>query len=287
MSEPGEQRERAPVLGLIAGAGALPVCAARLLESRDEPFRVFGFEGLTDPDLARAARCTRLGQLGAMRGLLAAAKVAELLIVGRFPKATLLANPELLSPDEEALALLARGGDWDDDGLQGMIADWLEAEHFRVARQDELLAPLLAQTGRLSRRAPSEAERADFEAGRRAVLTLGRAGIGQCVATRRGCVLAVEAVEGTDAMTRRAGALGGSGATIVKAARPGQDRRFDLPTIGPGTIASMRDAGATALAVEAGATLVVDRSRLIAAADAAAIAVWGFEADPGASESGR
>ena len=286
MSEPGEQRERTTVLGLIAGGGALPVWAARLLGSRERAFRVFGFEGLTDPDLAPAARCTRLGQLAEMRGRLAAEHVGELLIVGRFPKPTLLADPELLSPDEEALALLAGAGGWDDDGLQGLLADWLEAGDFAIARQDQLLAPLLAAAGPISHRAPSEAERADFESGRRAVLALGRAGIGQCVAVRRGCVLAVEAVEGTDAMICRAGALAGAGATIVKAARPGQDRRFDLPAIGPDTIASMRAAGATALAVEAGATLVVDRPRLIADAEAAQIAVWGFEAGPADSEGG-
>lgn len=287
MRDPGEQRERASVLGLIAGAGRLPDCAARLLGSLGRPIQVFGFEGLTDQDLVPPDRRTRLGQLAAMRQLLEAAGVGELLIVGGFPKATLLANPELLSPDEEALALLARGGDWDDDGLQSMIAGWLEAANFEVARQDDLLAPLLARVGALSRRAATETERADFESGRRAVETLGRAGIGQCVAIRKGCVLAVEAVEGTDAMIRRAGELAGPGATVVKAARPGQDRRFDLPAIGPDTIASMRHAGATALAVEAGSTLIVERARVLAEADAAQIAIWGFEGGLAASAGER
>ena len=287
MREPGDQRERTPVLGLIAGAGRLPDCAARLLGSLGRSLQVFGFEGLTDRDLVPPSNCTRLGQLAAMRRLLEAADVGELLIVGGFPKARLLANPELLSPDEEALALLSRGGDWDDDGLQGMIAGWLEDAHFEVARQDVLLGPLLAGTGPLTRRAATETECADFESGRGAVETLGRAGIGQCVAIRSGCVLAVEAVEGTDAMIRRAGELAGPGATIVKAARPGQDRRFDLPAIGPETIASMRQAGATALAVEAGSTLVVERARLLAEADAAQIAIWGFEGSQAASAGGR
>ncbi len=287
MREPGEQRERASVLGLIAGAGALPICAVRLLESLGRPVRVFGFEGLTDQGLVPPASRTRLGQLGATRRLLEEADVGELLIVGGFPKAALLASPELLAPDEEAMALLARGGDWDDDSLQGLIASWLEAASFRVARQDDLLGPLLAGPGPLSQRAASESERADFESGRRAVEVLGHAGIGQCVAIRRGCVLAVEAVEGTDAMIVRAGELAGPGATIVKAARPGQDRRFDLPTIGPDTIASMRRAGATALAVEAGATLVVERARVLAEADAAQIAIWGFERGPAALAGGR
>jgi DUF1009 family protein len=106
---------------------------------------------------------------------------------------------------------------------------------------------------------------------------LGRAGVGQAAALRNGNVLALEAIEGTDEMIRRAGEWGGAGATIVKAARPGQDRRFDLPAIGRGTIEAMQAAGATGLAVEAGATLLVDADSLRHSADAAGIAVWGFE----------
>lgn len=278
MNQVREQRETMPVLGLIAGAGRLPVCASRLLAGERRPFEVFGFEGLTDHDLASSAKRTRLGQLATMRGLLEEGGVGELLIVGRFPKATLLTDPDLLVPDEEALALLARAGGWSDDALQGLIARWLEEQGYRVARQDELLGPLLAGPGTLSGRAASEAERADFEAGLRVVETLGRVDVGQCVAVRRGCVLAVEAVEGTDAMIRRAGKLGGPGATVVKAARAGQDRRFDLPAVGPETIESMRLAGASALAVEAGSTLIVDRVQFLEQADAAQIAVWGFQA---------
>ena len=287
MGQASERRDEARVVGLIAGGGELPASAARLLRSAGQACEIFGFEGVSDPDLSPPANRTRLGQLVRLAEALEAAQIGSLLIVGHFSKALLLGGSALLSPDAEALRLLARDGGWDDDGLQAAIADWLAGRGFEIERQDERLGPLLAGPGGLSRRAPSPAERADFERGRAVVASLGRSGAGQCAAVRRGCVLALEAAEGTDAMILRAGRLGGPGATIVKAARPGQDRRFDLPTVGPGTIDAMREAGATALALEAGSTLVVDRERFVERADEAGLAVWGFEALESAEAAGR
>jgi DUF1009 family protein len=157
------------------------------------------------------------------------------------------------------------------------IAGWLTGRGFELCDQDELLAPLLAPIGALSERSPTEAELTDFLFGESVVALLGLSGVGQCVVVKQGSVLAVEAIEGTDATIRRAGELGGQGATVVKAARPSQDRRFDLPAIGPATIEAMIAAGATALAIEAESTLIVDRQHLMETADQAAIAVWGFE----------
>ncbi len=113
------------------------------------------------------------------------------------------------------------------------------------------------------------------------VQQLGAAGVGQCVVVKQGSVLAVEAIEGTDATIRRAGSLGGPGSTVIKAARPAQDRRFDLPAVGVSTIEAMADAGASALAIEADSTLIIDRKAMTRAADHAEISVWGFMQETG------
>lgn len=277
MDEASDHRAQAARLGLIAGGGRLPADAIRVLSAAGAPFEVFGFDGITESNLDPPENRTRLGQLAALLAVLARAKIERLLIVGKFSKLPLLSRSGTIVPDAEAIRLLESAGAFDDEGLMGLIARWLESHGFEVARQDELLGPLLAARGPLSARPPSESECADLEVGRRVVDRLGRAGVGQCAALRHGCVIALEAVEGTDAMIRRAGDLGGTGSTIVKASRPGQDRRFDLPAVGPGTIDAMRIAGATGLAIEAGSTLIVDAANFRRRADEAGIAVWGFD----------
>jgi len=277
MDEASEERDLSARLGLIAGAGRLPAEALRVLASETAPCEVFGFDGITEPGLGPSENRMRLGQLTALVEALTRAKVERLLIVGKFSKSLLLEAQDVIAPDAEAIRLLASADGWDDEGLIGRIASWLEGRGFEIVHQDQLLGPLLAKPGALSARPPSESERADFEVGRGIVEQLGRAGVGQSAALRRGCVIALEAVEGTDAMIRRAGELGGAGATIVKASRPGQDRRFDLPTVGPGTIDAMQKARATALAIEADSTLIVEGPRFRERADEAGIAVWGFE----------
>jgi DUF1009 family protein len=270
-----------PRLGLIAGCGGLPREAAASLRRPGRPVVALAFEGLTDAALAGgvdAIRWHRLGQLDAAAAALRAMGVERVLLVGSVPKRALLAGSGLVALDATATSFLARTGGLGDDALFALLARWLEGEGFAIARQDEALASLLAAEGGFSARPPSDEERHDLEVGREALRRIGGAGIGQCVVVKRGCVVAVEAVEGTDAAIRRAGGLAGPGATVVKGARPGQDRRFDLPAVGPETIEAMIDAGAGCLAVEAGATLVLERASTRARADAAGIALAGFPA---------
>jgi DUF1009 family protein len=113
--------------------------------------------------------------------------------------------------------------------------------------------------------------------------TLGRADVGQTVVVKDGHVLALEAVEGTDACIRRGAALGGRGVVVVKRLKPGQDERFDLPAVGPGTLDVMADVGARVLAVEAGKTLLLEVEKLFAAAERAGITLWGLEPSSGAT----
>lgn len=269
-------------LGLIAGAGGLPVEAARLLCGRGFSVSAIAFRDLTDNALADEVdelRWLKVGQLDAMADALHAMGVRRIVLVGKVPKALLFMGQGIAEPDAEAIRLLSEERDRGDEPLMQAIARWLEGRGFQLCDQGEMLAPMLAPVGSLSARPPSESELADLAVGWPVVEQLGRVGVGQCVVVNRGSVLAVEAIEGTDAVIRRAGELGGGGATVIKAARPGQDRRFDLPAVGVGTIDVIRESGASGLAIEAGSTLVLDQRNMMEAADRANIAVWGFSPD--------
>ncbi len=290
-------------VGLIAGAGSLPGEARRILAANGLACELFAFDGVSEADRCGAPACDPaapetdatlaeglaadhrmpLGQLEALVAKLRTRGIERLLVVGKFSKERLLAEPERLAPDAEARRLLASLDGWGDDALTAALAGWLESHGLEICRQDDLLAPLLAPRGRIATREPGDGERRDAAVGWAALAKRPRATTGsdtaQAVAVHDGVVVAVEAADGTDALIRRAAHHVSGATTIVKAARPGQDRRFDLPAVGPATIASMRRAGASALAVEAGATLVVARESFARAADAAGIAVWGFVAD--------
>jgi hypothetical protein len=129
----------------------------------------------------------------------------------------------------------------------------------------------------LTRKKPRRKDREDIAFGRQVAKVTGGFEIGQTVVVRNGLVLAIEAVEGTDAAVRRGGELGRDGAVVVKASKPGQDLRFDVPAVGPNTIELMNEVGAKVLAVEAGRTLLLERDKLIAEADAAGIVVVAFD----------
>ncbi len=269
-------------LGLIAGAGALPVEAARLLTREGLELRAIAFEGLTEAGLSaevREARWLRLGRLEEMAAALREMGVHRLLLLGKVPKTLLFGSDGVAEPDEDAIRLLAGSRDRGDAILMGAIAGWLEDRGFELCDQGRMLSSMLAPAGVMSARSPSDLERADLEVGLPVATALGRVGVGQCVVVEQGSVLAVEAIEGTDATIRRAGRLGRGGATVIKRARPGQDRRFDLPAVGVGTIREIEAARGSALAIEAGSTLLIDRAAMMSAADRAGIAVWGFRVD--------
>jgi DUF1009 family protein len=139
------------------------------------------------------------------------------------------------------------------------------------------LAPLLARGGVLTDRPPTPEEREDFEFGYRIADTIAGLDVGQTIAVKHKAVVAVEAMEGTDEVIGRAGYLAGPGVRIVKVAKPGQDMRFDVPVVGLLTITAMRRAGATALSVDAGKTLVLDGPEFLKAANDGRIAIVGRE----------
>ena len=262
-------RPPAPV-GLIAGSGRLPVLFAQAAGRAGRQLIVVAHEGETDPALPAAA-WVKLGQLGRIVEVLRQAGVTEAVFCGGIRKPRLFD----VRPDWLGLKALARMRSFGDDAALRAIALALEEEGVRIVSPLPFVPELLASLGALGKRRLTDEQRADAEVGLAAARALGGADIGQTVVVKRGVVLAVEAVEGTDACIARGGALG-KGAVVVKARKPQQDDRFDAPAVGPRTVAALLAAGCSALAIEAGAALVLDRAEMAAAADRAGLAVEGI-----------
>jgi DUF1009 family protein len=163
-----------------------------------------------------------------------------------------------------------------DDNLLRAVARWLEEQGLPVLDPTPFLRDRLAPEGVLGKHAPSDDEWADARYGLELARGIGRLDLGQTVVVKDRVGVAVEALEGTDACIRRGGDLAKQGAVVVKAVKPQQDRRFDLPAVGPDTVEVMREAKARVLAIEAGATLIMDRDDMVSRADDAKIAVVGI-----------
>jgi UDP-2,3-diacylglucosamine hydrolase len=164
-----------------------------------------------------------------------------------------------------------------DDNLLRTFARFLDEQGMPVIDASPFLQDRLAPEGVLGEQVPTAEEWEDARYGLELARAVGRLDLGQTVVVRQRCGVAVEALEGTDACIRRGGELARKGAVVVKAAKPQQDRRFDLPAVGPDTVDTMREAGCRVLAVEAGATLIMDRAELVRRADRARIAVIGIK----------
>lgn len=268
-------------LGLIAGNGVFPRLVARGAREAGIDVVAVAHVGETEPDLEReVASCTwiRVGELGKMIRTLKQAGCERAVMAGGIKKARLFSG---FRPDLRGAAFLARMRTLHDDKLLRGIADEIESDGIHVISSTEYLPRLVPTPGVLSRRAPKGHERADVEFGVKVAKAVGSYEIGQTVVVKNGLVLAVEAVEGTDAAIRRGGELARGGAVVVKVSKPQQDLRFDVPAVGPETIRLMTEVGATVLAVEAGKTIVLERERTLEAAAQAGIAVVAVEAPAG------
>jgi DUF1009 family protein len=261
----------APPIGLIAGSGRFPLLFAQAAARAGRRVVAVAHEGETDPAL-EAQAWVKLGQLGRIVEALRGAGCAEAVLCGGIRK------PKLFDvrPDWLGIKVLARMRSFGDDAALRAIAAGLEEEGLRIVSPLPFVPGLLAPPGPLGKKGFSGDQRADAAAGLSVARALGAADVGQTVVVKRGVVLAVEAVEGTDACIARGGALA-RGAVVVKARKPQQDERFDVPSVGPRTVEALARAGCAALAIEAGVTLVLDRGDLVAAADAAGIAVEGIQ----------
>ena len=267
-------------LGLIAGNGRFPFLVLDAARSIGHDVTVVAIKEEALPDLAdAAARAPRaalhwvsLGQLGKCISLLKEAGVTEAVMAGQVKHAKLFAD---IVPDLTLIGVLLRLKARNTDALISGVADVLREHGINLLDSTAFLAPLLAREGVLTRRSPTEDERADLEHGYRVADAVAGLDVGQTIAVKSGAVVAVEAMEGTDAVIARAGELAGAGVRIVKVAKPNQDMRFDVPVVGVSTIDAMAAAGATLLSVDAGKTLLIDGEAIIRAADEAGIAIVG------------
>ena len=266
-------------IGIVAGSGTLP---RRLVESCRAAGRevfVLAIEGEADPTLVHGVphAWSRLAAAGHALDALRANGVTELVLAGGVRRPSLSS----LRPDWRAAKFFARVGyrALGDDGLLSAIVKELEREGFRVIGADQLLQAAALPEGPLGRLGPDAEAEADITRGVEIARALGALDIGQAVVVQQGLVLGVEAIEGTDALLRRCGELRreGPGGVLVKLEKPGQERRVDRPTIGPRTVALAAGAGLRGIAVEADATLVLDRDEMVRAADAAGLFVVGIK----------
>lgn len=270
-------------IGLIAGNGSFPVLFAEAARQRGVEVVAVAHLGETDPAIERHASTTswvRPGQVQALIDALVSRGVTRAVMAGGIVKPRLFHHFE---PDARALAAIERVGVLRDDLLLRALAEELARDGIEVVSSTLYLDHIVPARGLVAGRTPTEAEWADVRFGFRVAKAIGQFDIGQSVVVRGGAVIAVEGIEGTDATIRRAGALVGGDLVVVKACKPTQDVRFDLPAIGPGTLRTMAEAGGRVLAVEAGRTVIMEREALPAVAaemDIAVVAVT--EADAGA-----
>jgi DUF1009 family protein len=263
--------------GLIAGNGRFPVLALESARRLGHDGTVIAIQEEASPEVERLAeRChwISLGALSKLIDILKQDAITEIVMCGQVKHAKIFSS---IRPDWRLVKLLAALPSKNTDGLIRGVVKVLEDEGIRLRESTFLLTPLLAPEGVLTRRKPDKEEETDIAYGRRVANALAGFDVGQSVAICERACVALEAMEGTDAMLRRAaGLVNGRRLTLVKVARGREHMLFDVPVIGLGTIPVMQETGATALAIEAGRTLMLDKEELLRAANQAGIAIVGF-----------
>jgi DUF1009 family protein len=263
--------------GLIAGNGRFPLLALESARQLGMDVTVIAIEEEAPREVeGLAPRChwISLGQLSRLIEILKREGITEVMMCGQVKHAKIFSS---IRPDWRLVKLLAALPSKNTDGLIGGVVKILADEGIQLRESTLLLRPLLAGEGALTRRKPAKEEMTDIEYGRRVANALAGFDVGQSVAVCERACVALEAMEGTDAMLRRAaGLVNGRRLTLVKVARRREHLLFDVPVAGLDTISAMRETGTTALAVEAGRTLLLDKDRMLRAADEAEIAIVGL-----------
>lgn len=274
-------------VGIIAGGGQFPFLVARGARARGWRVVAAGFPGNTDPALEAevdAYRLLKIGQLNKLIKYFSEQGVDRVVMAGTIAKARVMD----MRPDFRAARLLASLATRGDDSLLRALARELESENLPVAMAHEVVPELVTPAGVLTRKKPSAEVVADAVFGWTAAKHVGSLDVGQTVVVKKQVVAAVEALEGTDRAIRRGLELAGKGAVVVKVAKPGQDQRVDLPSVGLGTIELLAELKGACLAVEAGRSLFFDREAALALANRAGVCVIGVdEAWAGAQAAGN
>ncbi len=267
-------------LGLIAGNGRFPFLVLDAARAQGHDVTIVAAQEEAFPELNEAAarhgssiHWVSIGQLGTCIELLKQAGVTHAVMAGQVKHAKIFSGG--IVPDMLFLSVLTQLVSRNTDGLIGAVANVLRDRGIELMDSTALLRPLIAAPGVLTRRSPTVEEQKDFEFGYRMADAIAALDIGQTIAVRQQAVVAVEAMEGTDEVIARAGRLAGPGVSVVKVAKPNQDMRFDVPVIGIATVRAMQEAGASALSVDAGRTLVLDGDAVMAAANDADIVIAG------------
>ncbi len=268
-----------PRIGLIAGNGRFPFLVLQGARNLSYDVTVVAVKEEAFPELEATARevgadlhWVSLGHLGKCIKILKSAGVTRAVMAGQVKHVKIFSG---IVPDLTLLSVLTRLKARNTDALISAVADVMKGEGVELIDSTAFLEPLLAREGVLTDRRPSDEDVQDFAYGYRMADAIAALDIGQTVAVKHKAVVAVEAMEGTDEVIGRAGHLAGPGVRIVKVAKPKQDMRFDVPVIGIATIQAMRVAGAVALSVDAGRTLVLDGHHVFASANEAGIAIVG------------
>lgn len=275
-------------LGIIAGGGTIPQLLVQVCETQGRPYTVVGLQGHVDSLINPPAIWARVGQAGKCFKKFREDTVSSVVMAGKVTRPGLIE----LRPDWRTIKFLARAGikaftDKDsvgDDRLLRLVIAEIESEGFSVVGIDSLLSDLVASPGIVGENAPSQRDLEDITVGMIAARAHGESDRGQAVVIRDGVIVGREGFEGTNHLIREAAVLTDldSKPILVKASKPQQDRRADLPVIGPETVNACIESGFRGIAIESGGTLIVDKESVVELADRAGLFVYAVEEHPGA-----
>lgn len=267
-------------IGLIAGGGQFPLLFSKKAAKKGYQVYAVGFNSETDKSLADTVEDLKwlyLGQVSRLVKFFKQHGISDAVMLGSINKTNIFKD---IRPDFKALTFIAKTARTHDDSVLTSFANLLANEGIKILPSTFLLPELISPKGCWTRRQPDKAERKDIFQGWKIAKQIGRLDIGQCVVISNGTILAVEAIDGTDATIQRGGLLShGNGAVVVKLSKPSQDLRFDLPSSGCRTIETMHASGVRVLVLEAEKSLSFDREEMIALADAHGISILGYTDD--------
>lgn len=264
-------------LGLISGSGELPLAIAAEARSKGYTVIAIGLDPVADRSLSSAVDeifWISVGKLGTIIDTLKKAGVKEAVMAGKVPKSLLYKSR--IIPDMRAVKLLFSLKDKSDDSILLAVTKELEKDGITLLKTTDFSEQLLTPEGVMTDNRPSDNEWKDISFGWRIAREIGRLDIGQTVVVKDQAVMAIEAIEGTDEAIRRGGRLAGEGAVVVKVSKPQQDMRFDVPVVGPATLAAMVEVNARVLAVEARNSIFLNRAEMLKEADSANISIIGY-----------
>lgn len=264
--------EEHEIIGIIAGGGQFPLMVADSVREQGHRVMAVAHHEETDPELTNRVDhivWIRLGHLGQLIKALKKHGVKKALLAGSITKRRIFET----NFDLKGLVLMSKIAIFHDDGILRSLARELEREGIHIVSATSFIPDLLSPPGCPTKRKPTKKEKEDIQFGWQVAKELGRLDIGQCVVVRRKTVLALEAIEGTDETILRGGRLAKEKAVVIKVSKPNQDLRFDIPTVGSKTVETMSKVKASVLALEAGKTLMFDKSEMIQLADSSGISI--------------